>query len=194
LNTSPIKGTRPRGATAEQEKELRFEMLNDEKERAEHRMLVDLMRNDLGSVCAVGSIKVERFDVEAYATVQHLVSQVTGNLSEGVTSLDALQAVFPGGSITGCPRTVVCATIDELEARPRSFWTGSIGWFDAHSGASAWNILIRTLIAHKTKKQWHGAIAAGGGITIGSSPTNEVEEAKWKYYYDRYKPSLLTCG
>ncbi|MEJ6562596.1 MAG: chorismate-binding protein [Euryarchaeota archaeon] len=180
LKTSPIKGTRPRGATADQEKELRFEMLNDEKERAEHRMLVDLMRNDLGSVCAVGSVEVERFDVEAYATVQHLVSRVTGELSEGVTSLDALQAVFPGGSITGCPRTVVCATIDELEARPRSFWTGSIGWFDAHSGASAWNILIRTLIAQKTKKQWHGAIAAGGGITIGSSPANEVEEAKWK--------------
>ena len=126
-------------------------MLNDEKERAEHRMLVDLMRNDLGSVCAVGGVQVERFDVEAYANVQHLVSQVAGDLDEGVTSLDALQAVFPGGSITGCPRTVVCATIDELEKRPRSFWTGSIGWFDSHSGASAWNILFRTLIAHKEK-------------------------------------------
>ena len=157
-----------------------MEMLNDEKERAEHRMLVDLMRNDLGSVCTVGGVEIERFDVEAYANVQHLVSHVTGRLAEGLTSLDALQAVFPGGSITGCPRTVVCATIDELEKKPRSFWTGSIGWFDPHSGSSAWNILIRTLIANKVKKQWFGAIAAGGGITIGSSPVEEVEEAKWK--------------
>ena len=89
-------------------------MLNDEKERAEHRMLVDLMRNDLGAVSHVGGVRIERFDVEAYANVQHLVSQVVGTLSEGKTTLDALQAVFPGGSITGCPRTVVCATIDEL--------------------------------------------------------------------------------
>ena len=180
LTTAPIKGTRPRGTSPDEELALRHEMLNDEKERAEHRMLVDLMRNDLGSVCAVGGVQVERFDVEAYANVQHLVSQVAGDLDEGVTSLDALQAVFPGGSITGCPRTVVCATIDELEKRPRSFWTGSIGWFDSHSGASAWNILIRTLIAHKEKKQWFGSVAAGGGITIGSNPSDEVEEAKWK--------------
>lgn len=180
LKTAPIKGTRPRGKNPEEEESLRMEMLNDEKERAEHRMLVDLMRNDLGSVCTVGGVEIERFDVEAYANVQHLVSQVTGQLAEGLTSLDALQAVFPGGSITGCPRTVVCATIDELEKKPRSFWTGSIGWFDPHSGSSAWNILIRTLIANKVKKQWFGAIAAGGGITIGSNPVGEVEEAKWK--------------
>ena len=180
LTTAPIKGTRPRGVNADEELALRLDLLNDEKERAEHRMLVDLMRNDLGSVCAVGGVQVERFDVEAYANVQHLVSQVAGDLEEGVTSLDALQAVFPGGSITGCPRTVVCATIDELEKRPRSFWTGSIGWFDSHSGASAWNILIRTLIAQRDKKQWFGAVAAGGGITIGSNPSDEVEEAKWK--------------
>ena len=180
LKTAPIKGTRPRGKNPGEERNLRMEMLNDEKERAEHRMLVDLMRNDLGTVCTVGGVEIERFDVEAYANVQHLVSHVTGRLAEGLSSLDALQAVFPGGSITGCPRTVVCATIDELEKKPRSFWTGSIGWFDPHSGSSAWNILIRTLIANKVKKQWFGAIAAGGGITIGSNPAEEVEEAKWK--------------
>ena len=180
VRTAPIKGTRPRGSTKEAEVLLRNEMLNDEKERAEHRMLVDLMRNDLGAVSDVGGVRIERFDVEAYANVQHLVSQVVGTLSEGQTSLDALQAVFPGGSITGCPRTVVCATIDELEQRPRSFWTGSIGWIDLHSGACAWNILIRTLIATKDRARWFGAIAAGGGITIGSLPESEVEEAKWK--------------
>ena len=180
LRTAPIKGTRPRGETQQEELRLRDEMINDEKERAEHRMLVDLMRNDLSSVCAVGSVEVERFDVEAYANVQHLVSQVTGELSPENTPFDALGAIFPGGSITGCPRTVVCATIDELEQTPRSFWTGSIGWFDPFSGAGTWNILIRTLIATRVRKQWHGAIAAGGGITIGSVAEEEIKEAKWK--------------
>ena len=178
--TSPIKGTRPRGSHPEQEIELRNEMVLDEKERSEHRMLVDLMRNDLSAVSKVGSVQVERFDVEAYAQVQHLVSQVSGVLDEDSNGLDALQAVFPGGSITGCPRTVVCAAIDELEQRPRSFWTGSIGWVDITSGACSWNILIRTLIARKQRGQWHGSVAAGGGITIGSDPKTEVEEAKWK--------------
>ena len=180
LRTAPIKGTRPRGETPKEELRLRDEMVNDEKERAEHRMLVDLMRNDLGSVCAVGSVQVERFDVEAYANVQHLVSQVTGDLGPGNTPFDALEAIFPGGSITGCPRTVVCATIDELEQTPRSFWTGSIGWFDPYSGTGTWNILIRTLIATRVRKKWHGAIAAGGGITIGSVAEEEIKEAKWK--------------
>ena len=178
--TSPIKGTRPRGSTPEQEKDLRNEMINDEKERSEHRMLVDLMRNDLSTVSEVGSVHIERFDVEAYAQVQHLVSHLSGVLKEQSNGLDALQAVFPGGSITGCPRTVVCAAIDELEQHPRSFWTGSIGWIDLTSGASSWNILIRTLIARKQRGKWHGSVAAGGGITIGSHPKTEVEEAKWK--------------
>lgn len=178
--TSPIKGTRPRGSNPEQEKDLRNEMINDEKERSEHRMLVDLMRNDISMISEVGSVQVERFDVEAYAQVQHLVSHLSGVLKEESNGLDALQAVFPGGSITGCPRTVVCAAIDELEQRPRSFWTGSIGWVDLTSGACSWNILIRTLIARKQGGQWHGSVAAGGGITIGSHPQTEVEEAKWK--------------
>ena len=178
--TSPIKGTRPRGSTPEQENNLRNEMINDEKERSEHRMLVDLMRNDISTVSKVGSVQVERFDVESYAQVQHLVSHLSGVLNDDSNGLDALQAVFPGGSITGCPRTVVCAAIDELEQRPRSFWAGSIGWIDLTSGACSWNILIRTLIARKQRGQWHGSVAAGGGITIGSHPKTEVEEAKWK--------------
>ena len=178
--TSPIKGTRPRGTNLEQENALRLEMVNDEKERAEHRMLVDLMRNDISTVAKVGSVKVERFDVEAYSQVQHLVSHLSGTLKEDSDGLAALQAVFPGGSITGCPRTVVCAAIDELEKRPRSFWTGSIGWIDVLSGASSWNILIRTLIAKKRREKWFAHVAAGGGITIGSHPKTEVQEAKWK--------------
>jgi anthranilate synthase/aminodeoxychorismate synthase-like glutamine amidotransferase len=178
--TSPIKGTRPRGENDEKELQLRDEMVRDEKERAEHRMLVDLMRNDIATVARVGSIQVERFDVEAYAHVQHLVTHLSADLEDGKNGVDAIHNVFPGGSITGCPRTVVCAAIDEIEQRPRSFWTGSIGWIDVHSGACSLNIAIRTLIAKQRRKQWFGSVAAGGGITIGSDPQTEVEEAKWK--------------
>ncbi len=178
--TAPIKGTRPRGSDFDQEEMLRKDLLFDQKERAEHRMLVDLERNELSMVCEVGSVKQSRFDVEAYANVQHLVSQISGTLSEDKDGLDALQAVFPGGSITGCPKTVVCAAIDEIEAEPRSFWTGSAGWIDVHSGDCTWNILIRTLEARHENNSWHGMVMAGGGITIESEPKAEVAEAIWK--------------
>jgi len=178
--TAPIKGTRPRGSDADQESLLRRDLVHDKKERAEHRMLVDLERNDLGIVAKPGSVHQSRFDVEAYANVQHLVSQVTGILDEERDGIDALQALFPGGSITGCPKTVVCAAIDELERKPRSFWTGSMGWIDLHTGDSTWNILIRTLEARYTPEGWHGIVIAGGGITIESNPEAEVAEAIWK--------------
>ena len=180
LQTSPIKGTCPQGSTAEEAARYRESMIGDEKERAEHRMLVDLMRHDLTQVAIPGTIDVDRFDVEAYANVQHLVSHVTAQLRSTETGASALQAVFPGGSITGCPRTVVCAVIDRLEEMPRSFWTGSIGYIDVHSGQSAWNILIRTLEAHNQAGRWHASVGAGGGITIASQPKKEVEEAAWK--------------
>ena len=178
--TAPIKGTRPRGADIDQESLLRQELVYDKKERAEHRMLVDLERNDLSLVCEPGSVKQTRFDVEAYSNVQHLVSQISGKLKSNRDGLDALQALFPGGSITGCPKTVVCAAIDELEQKPRSFWTGSMGWVDVHSGDSLWNIMIRTLEARKSNGNWEGTIMAGGGITIDSNPNSEVAEAIWK--------------
>ena len=178
--TAPIKGTRPRGSDSDQESLLRRELVHDEKERAEHRMLVDLERNDLGIVSKPGTVHQSRFDVEAYSNVQHLVSQVTGVLCDDKDGIDALQSLFPGGSITGCPKTVVCAAIDELEKQPRSFWTGSMGWIDLHSGDSTWNIMIRTLEATYTPDGWHGKVVAGGGITIESNPESEVAEAVWK--------------
>ena len=178
--TAPIKGTRPRGSDADQESLLRRDLVHDKKERAEHRMLVDLERNDLGIVAEPGSVVQSRFNVEAYSNVQHLVSHVTGRLSDGKDGIDALQALFPGGSITGCPKTVVCASIDELEKKPRSFWTGSMGWVDVHSGDSTWNIMIRTLEAQYKPSGWHGTVVAGGGITIESNPDAEVAEAIWK--------------
>ncbi|MCH1527816.1 MAG: chorismate-binding protein [Candidatus Poseidoniaceae archaeon] len=180
IMTAPIKGTRPRGSDADQETLLRRDLVHDQKERAEHRMLVDLERNDLGIVSKPGSVFQSRFDVEAYANVQHLVSQIKGTLTEDKDGVDALQALFPGGSITGCPKTVVCAAIDELEKRPRSFWTGSMGWIDLHSGNSTWNIMIRTLEARYTTDGWQGTVVAGGGITIESNPDAEVAEAIWK--------------
>ena len=180
IMTAPIKGTRPRGSDPDQESLLRRDLVHDKKERAEHRMLVDLERNDLGIVSKPGSVHQSRFDVEAYANVQHLVSQVRGVLDDGKDGIDALQALFPGGSITGCPKTVVCAAIDELEQKPRSFWTGSMGWIDLHSGDSTWNIMIRTLEARYTTEGWQGTVVAGGGITIESNPESEVAEAVWK--------------
>ena len=127
ITTAPIKGTAPRGASEAEEILLREDMISDRKERAEHRMLVDLMRNDVGRISKPNQVWVERFDVEAYAEVQHLVSRIKGRLNDGIDVFDAIENVFPGGSITGCPRTVVCAAIDELEQYPRSFWTGSMG-------------------------------------------------------------------
>ena len=178
--TAPIKGTKPRGSDADQESMLRRDLVYDAKERAEHRMLVDLERNDLGIVCKTGTVRQSRFDVEAYANVQHLVSQVTGELDEDKDGMDVLQALFPGGSITGCPKTVTCAAIDEIEGKPRSFWTGSMGWIDPHTGEGTWNIMIRTLEANWTPDGWHGTVMAGGGITIESNPDAEVAEAIWK--------------
>ena len=180
IRSSPIKGTCLQGTSPEQAANLRNAMINDEKERAEHRMLADLMRNDLSAVCKVGSVGISRFDVEVYSNVQHLVSHITGQFRPKQNGKTAFQSMFPGGSITGCPRTMVCAVIDELEQYPRSFWTGSAGWVDVHSGASSWNILIRTLEAHKTSAGWRGSIGAGGGITIASNAKKEVSEAAWK--------------
>ena len=180
VRTSPIKGTYESGNNATETDKLRNKMIADVKERSEHRMLVDLMRNDLSAVCEVGSVEIERFDVEAYSNVQHLVSHLKGKLLPEENGLTALNSVFPGGSITGCPRTMVCAVIDEIEKQSRSFWTGSAGWVDVHSGDSSWNILIRTIQARKRDGQWFGKIGSGGGITIRSMAELEVKETYWK--------------
>lgn len=180
IRTSPIKGTYESGNNATETDKLRNKMIADVKERSEHRMLVDLMRNDLSVVCEVGSVEIERFDVEAYSNVQHLVSHLKGKLLPEENGLTALNSVFPGGSITGCPRTMVCAVIDEIEKQSRSFWTGSAGWVDVHSGDSSWNILIRTIQARKRDGQWFGKIGSGGGITIRSMAELEVKETYWK--------------
>ena len=180
VSSAPIKGTVTRGANKSEDLAMVASMIADVKERSEHRMLVDLMRNDLSSICKVGTVNIAQFDVESYANVHHLVSHIKGELLDEKTSGDALDAIFPGGSITGCPRTMVCAAIDQVEHSNRSFWTGSVGWFDPHNDNCSWNILIRTLEAHKKGNRWEGVVGAGGGITIRSDPDLEVAESIWK--------------
>ena len=109
-----------------------------------------------------------------------MVSEVEGNISPEMDGFDALQSVFPGGSITGCPKSATIAAIDELEATPRRAWTGSIGHIDPRTGQSQWNILIRTLEAKFEDNRWNATVQAGGGLVIGSDPWREVDEAKWK--------------
>lgn len=180
ITTRPIKGTRPRGDDAEHDANLRGELVGSEKEIAEHLMLVDLERNDLGRICKTGSVYWKRWRIEAFPHVQHMVSEVEGILGDGKDGFDALQSVFPGGSITGCPKSATIAAIDELEAIPRRAWTGSIGHIDPRTEISQWNILIRTMESHFENNSWNAIVQAGGGLVIGSDPLHEVEEAKWK--------------
>ena len=182
IYTSPIKGTYESSRDPIEAEKLRDMMSKDVKERSEHRMLVDLMRNDLSAVCQVGSVEIERFDIETYSNVQHLVSHLKGRLLDSENGMTAFNSIFPGGSITGCPRTMVCAVIDEIEKQPRSFWTGSAGWFDVHSGDGAWNILIRTIQAERKNRKWFGKVGSGGGITIKSESKLEVMETYWKAF------------
>jgi anthranilate synthase len=181
LSTRPIKGTRPRARSRGRDLALKRELAASRKEVSEHMMLVDLERNDLGKVCAVGSVRWHDWRIESHPTVHHLVSDVRGRLRDDLDGWDALQALFPGGSITGCPKTATIAAIDELEATPRRAWTGSLGFYDPRSSLACWNILIRTLEAESgLSGDWLGKVQAGGGLVFESNSLQEVEEAKWK--------------
>ena len=180
ISTRPIKGTFPRGRSIADDKRLQLEMSSSEKEIAEHLMLVDLKKHDLSKICKPGSVHWSDFRIEALPTVQHLVSGVTGELNGDIDFGEIISALFPGGSITGCPKIASIAAINTIEGAPRSAWTGSIGHFHSSSGISEFNILIRTLEAHSGPNNWHGRVQAGGGIVIGSQASSEVEEARWK--------------
>ena len=180
VSTRPIKGTRARGRDEKIDSALRLELASSEKEMAEHLMLVDLERHDLSSVCQSGSVHWSDCRIEALANVQHLVSGVEGKLSPNTSAGKSLAALFPGGSITGCPKIVTMAAIDELEGSPRSAWTGSIGHLNQSAGQADWNILIRTMEARSGPESWYATVQAGGGVVIDSNPADEVEEARWK--------------
>ncbi len=175
-STRPIAGTRPRGATPADDASLVRALLANDKERAEHVMLIDLERNDLGRICRGGSVQVDEFmTIETYAHVHHIVSNVTGRLREGVSPVDALRAVFPGGTITGCPKVRCMQIVAELEAEGRGAYTGSIGYLN-RDGSADFNILIRTL----TTGPEGFALRAGAGIVADSDPEFEVAETRAK--------------
>jgi anthranilate synthase component 1 len=170
--TEPIAGTRPRGATEAADAAHERALRTDEKERAEHAMLVDLERNDLGRVCAYGSVDVSEYRrVDRYAEVMHLVSLVDGRLREGAAVTDAVAALFPGGTITGAPKPRTMEIIDELEATRRGPYTGSVGLF-GFDGRATLNIVIRTLVHHGG--EYH--LRVGAGVVHDSDPEREYEE------------------
>ena len=151
---------------------LRNELLLNEKERAEHIMLIDLERNDIGKVSDYGTVKVDEFMItEDYSHVIHIVSNIRGRLSDGLTGIDSIRAVFPGGTITGVPKVRCMEIIDELEHFRRGPYTGSLGYF-GFSGESDFNIIIRTFIIKGGKAY----VQAGAGIVADSEPEKEYEE------------------
>ncbi|MDO7206365.1 aminodeoxychorismate synthase component I [Paraclostridium bifermentans] len=172
IEARPIKGTRPRGKTVEEDTRLQEELRNSEKDKAELLMIVDLERNDLGKVSKIGTVKVpELFVIEPYANVSHLVSTVTGKLKDSLSSTDIIKATFPGGSITGAPKIRAMEIIDELEPTQRNVYTGSVGYI-GFNGDMDFNIAIRTLI----KKDENIFFQVGGGITWDSNSEEEYQE------------------
>ncbi len=172
ITTRPIKGTRPRGQTPEQDQALAEALLASEKDHAENVMIVDLLRNDLSRVCQDGSVQVPTLcALESFATVHHLVSTVRGTRREGATNVDLLRACFPGGSITGAPKVRAMEIISELEPHARGPYCGSLG-FMSFSGTMDTNISIRTMTVMEDRVVFQ----AGGGIVADSNPSEEYEE------------------
>ncbi|UZN03728.1 aminodeoxychorismate synthase component I [Cellulomonas sp. S1-8] len=176
VETRPIKGTRPRGATPAADAALRAELQDSPKDDAELSMIVDLLRNDIGKVCRPGSVRVtEHKRLETYENVHHLVSTVTGELDPGTDAVDLLRATFPGGSITGCPKIRAMEVIDELEPVRRHVYTGSIGYV-GFDGTMDLSIAIRTA----TFTGGRAVFSVGGGIVFDSDPASEFEETLHK--------------
>ncbi|MFQ6023298.1 MAG: aminodeoxychorismate synthase component I [Acidiferrobacterales bacterium] len=176
IRTRPIAGTYPRSDDRQQDERWSQELLRHPKERAEHVMLIDLERNDLGRVCRVGTVEVNELMVlESYRHVHHIVSEVSGTLREEVTPAQVIRAVFPGGTITGCPKVRCMEIIAELEGTARGPYTGSMGYIN-RDGSMDLNILIRTMVlqAH------HVRLRAGAGIVADSKPRRELHETRAK--------------
>ena len=176
VSTRPIAGTRPRATDGSTDSALSAELLDHPKERAEHVMLIDLERNDLGRVCEAGTVEVDEFMIlESYTHVHHIVSNVRGILKPGLAPGDAIRAVFPGGTITGCPKVRCMEIISELENGPRGAYTGSFGYLNL-DGSLDLNILIRTMVMSDDRIE----LKAGSGIVADSDPEAELAETRAK--------------
>jgi anthranilate synthase component 1 len=176
LETRPIAGTHPRSEDAMEDAALRVCLHAHPKERAEHIMLVDLERNDLGRVCEAGTVKVDALmEIASYRHVHHIESGVSGKLRTGMCVFDALRAVFPGGTITGCPKVRTMQIIHELEQTPRRSYTGSVGYIN-HDGSFDFNILIRSFLLRGCKLSFR----AGAGIVADSVAARELDETRAK--------------
>lgn len=176
IETRPIAGTHPRSTDPTQDLQLKAQLLSTAKERAEHIMLVDLERNDLGRICKPGSVTVPALlDVATYAHVHHLESTVRGELRPEISPVDTLRALFPGGTITGCPKVRCMQILRELELAPRLAYTGSMGYLN-HDGSMDLNILIRSFMLQNQQLSFW----AGGGIVADSVPERELQETRAK--------------
>ena len=178
LQVNPIAGTRPRGKTVAQDHELADNLLADEKERAEHVMLVDLGRNDVGRVCQTGTVKVDEFmAVERYSHVMHLVSHVSGQLNEGLDMFDALKATFPAGTVSGAPKIKAMEILSKLESDRRGHYAGAVGYF-GQNGDMDMCITIRTLLMQSNQNNgFNYSVQAGAGIVADSDPAREHQES-----------------
>ncbi|MCL4344190.1 MAG: anthranilate synthase component I [Nitrososphaerota archaeon] len=176
VETFPIAGTRPRGPSPEADLDLEKELMASEKERAEHTMLVDLARNDMGKVCVPGTVKVTEFMyVEKYSHVQHMVSRVIGSLRDGYDCIDVLRATFPAGTVTGAPKPISMKIIAQEEGKGRGPYAGAVGYFSA-AGNAEFSIAIRSaFISGSTVR-----VQAGAGIVYDSVPESELQEVKHK--------------
>lgn len=176
IDMRPIAGTRPRSENVQIDDAFSAQLLADSKENAEHIMLLDLIRNDLGRVCKAGSIGVDETRVlESYATVHHIVSNVSGEMLDKLTPADVIKAVFPGGTITGCPKVRCMEIINELENTPRGAYTGSMGYVN-RNGDMDLNILIRSMVVNQDTLSFR----TGAGIVADSDPARELEETRHK--------------
>jgi len=173
VETKPIKGTLKRLKDELLDEKQKNILRNDTKNIAENLMIVDLLRNDLSKCCLLNTVKVNKlFDIESYTSVHHMVSTIVGKLTPNITSIDVLEACFPGGSITGAPKKRSMEIINELENRRRGIYCGSIGYFDVNNNMDT-NICIRTIMMHRNKL----CFAAGGGIVHDSDPSDEYYES-----------------